>query len=362
MAFSGEAGMKILDRYIAKTVLSAIGLVTLMLVGLQIFILFVNQIDDLGKVDFGMAQATIFVLLQMPYQVYLFFPMASLLGCLIGLGVMANHSELVVMRAAGMSIGQITGAVLKASLVVIILVTTMGETLVPALSHYANDYKTAALSGGQTLRTSEGVWLRYGNDFISIGLVLPGNLLRNINQFRFDSDHNLVLAREIREAKYVDNAWMAYDVQETEFTLDHTKARTILAMPWDAPVKPYILQISSVNPDEMTLHELNRYLREQKRSDQNAHNYTLAFYQRIIQPFTTMVMMVLAIPFIFGPLRSSTMGSKLLVGATVGFGFHIINRFFGPVSTVFQWPPELAALGPTFIFALLGLYLMRRVR
>ncbi|MCK1890503.1 LptF/LptG family permease, partial [Legionella pneumophila] len=50
----------------------------------------------------------------MPYQVYLFFPIASLLGCLVGLGVLANHSELVVMRAAGISIGQITGAVLKA--------------------------------------------------------------------------------------------------------------------------------------------------------------------------------------------------------------------------------------------------------
>jgi lipopolysaccharide export system permease protein len=112
----------------------------------------------------------------------------------------------------------------------------------------------------------------------------------------------------------------------------------------------------------MTLHELNRYLREQSRNQQNASNYKFSFYQRIMQPLTTLVMMILAIPFIFGPLRSSTMGSKLLVGATVGFGFHIMNQFFGPVSTVFQWPPELAAIGPTLIFALIGVYLMRRVR
>jgi lipopolysaccharide export system permease protein len=133
-------------------------------------------------------------------------------------------------------------------------------------------------------------------------------------------------------------------------------------MLWDVPVKPKILTISSIDPDEMTLHELNRYIREQKRSHQNVHTYQFAFLQRIVQPFTTMVMMVLAIPFIFGPLRSSTMGSKLLVGAAVGFGFHILSRFFGPVSTVFQLPPALAALGPTVIFAVLGVYLMRRVR
>ena len=61
-------------------------------------------------------------------------------------------------------------------------------------------------------------------------------------------------------------------------------------------------------------------------------------------------------------LRSSTMGSKLLAGATVGFGFHIINRFLGSVSQVYQFPPVIAAIGPTCLFALLGLYLMRRVK
>lgn len=244
--------MKILDKYIAKTVLMAIGLVTLMLAGLQVFILFVSQLDDVGKVDFGILQTTYFVLLQLPYQVYLFFPMASLLGCLVGLGVMANNSELIIMRAAGMSIGQITGAVLKASLVVIVLVTAMGETVVPVMSHYANDYKTAALSSGQTLRTAQGVWLRYGNDFITIGSILPDNVIQDVYQFRFDDTHNLKIAREIREAKYINNAWIAYDVKQTEFGTDHTRALTFKSFPWDIAIKPHILSISSTNPDEMT--------------------------------------------------------------------------------------------------------------
>jgi lipopolysaccharide export system permease protein len=73
-------------------------------------------------------------------------------------------------------------------------------------------------------------------------------------------------------------------------------------------------------------------------------------------------MMVLAIPFVFGPLRSSTMGAKLLLGASVGFGFHLANRFFGPLADVLHWPPELAAILPTSVFALIGLYWMGRVR
>lgn len=354
--------MKLLDRYIAKTILSSIGLVTLMLIGLQIFILFVDQINDLGRVDYGIVEAIFFVFLQMPYLVYLFFPMASLLGSLIGLGIMANHSELVIMRASGMSIGQITGAVLKASIILILCVTVLGETLVPYLSHFANDYKTAALSGGQTLRTEKGFWLRYANDFIFVGSVPQDNSLNNVYQFRFDEHHNLKMARFIPEAKYTPQGWTIYEVQQTEFLNDQTKAQTLASLAWDVPIKPQILRISSIDPDEMTLVQLNRYIREQRANHQNLHKYQFAFLQRLVQPFTTMVMMILAIPFIFGPLRSSTMGSKLLVGAAVGFGFHILNRFFGPLSTVFQLPAELAALGPTLIFALLGVYLMRRVR
>lgn len=354
--------MKLLDRYIAKTVLAAIGLVALMLAGLQVFILFVNQLGDIGIADYGILQAGLFVLLQMPYQVYVFFPMASLLGCLIGLGIMANNHELVVMRAAGMSIGQVTGAVLKAALILIVVVTVMGETVVPRLAHFANDQKMQAISAGQTLRTARGVWLRYHNDFITIGDILPNNILIGVHQFRFDKSHHLRLARRIERIEYINGVWQAHEIHETIINNDSTQVQHTGEMVWDVSLKPKILSVSSSEPDEMTLHELRQYLRTQGVSQQIARTYRLAYLQRLIQPLTTVVMMVLAIPFIFGPLRSSTMGSKLLAGATVGFGFHIINRFFGPVSQVFQWPPEVAALGPTFVFALLGLYLMSKVR
>lgn len=354
--------MKLLDRYIAKTVLAAIALVTLMLAGLQIFILFVNQFDDLGKADFTIIKAAVFVFLQVPYQVYLFFPMASLLGCLIGLGILANHSELVVMRAAGMSMAQITKAVLKAALVLIFLVTFLGETLVPRMSYFANDYKMAALTSGQALRTASGVWLRYQDNFISIGSILPDKTLKDVYQFKFDPSGVMQSARLIDRIEYQDHHWQAYQVAETIFHDDRTRSSHIDSIPWDVNLKPAVLSYSGNEPDEMTLKELHRFIHDQKHNKQNVVDYRLAFWQRLIQPLTTMVMMILAIPFIFGPLRSSTMGSKLLAGATVGFGFYIVNRFFGPVSMVYQLPPELAAIGPTVLFTLLGIYLMLKVK
>lgn len=354
--------MKLIDRYIVKTVLASIILVVFMLTGLQMFILFVNQLGDLGKADYGITQAVLFIVLGMPYQVYLFFPMASLLGCLIGLGIMANHHELVVMRAAGMSIGQVTLVVLKLAVIMIVIVTFLGEMLLPKLVLLANDRKMQALSAGQSLRTAKGVWLRHHNDFIAIATVLPGNNIEDVHQFHFDDMHRLQYIRHIDHVNYINGLWQAHGVEETQITANGTRVRHQDVMNWDVSIKPRILSVSTSEPDEMTFYELHQFLRAQKMSHQTAQNYQLMYWQRLVQPFTTMVMMMLAIPFIFGPLRSSTMGSKLLIGATVGFGFYIMNRFFGSLSQIYQFSAIAAAVGPTILCALLGLYLMRRVR
>ena len=352
--------MKLLQRYIAKNILASIALITLMLIGLQVFILFVKEIGDLGNGSYEIVQATWFVVCQLPYQIYLFMPMASMLGCLIGLGLMANHRELVVMRAAGMSIWQVTLTVFKAALIVIVIVAVVGEALVPQLTRFSNDKKMMAINNGQTLRTSKGMWLRVQNDFITVGAVLSNIELQNVVQFHFDESHHLRLARRADKIEFKDGVWRAIRVHETIISDTHTEARDISVMDWDVIVKPAVFGMGRSEPDEMTLHELRQYIRAQKATNQQALSYQLDYWQRIFQPLTTMVMMMIAIPFIFGPLRSSTMGSKLLVGAAVGFGFNILNRFFGPLSQVYQWPPIVAAIVPTCIFALLGIYLMRR--
>jgi lipopolysaccharide export system permease protein len=333
----------------------------LILVGVQTFILFVNQLSDLGKADYDLMQAAIFVLLQLPYQVYILFPMASLMGALIGLGVLASHNELVVMRAAGVSIGQISIAVLKIAMFLILVVTLLGESFIPRLMQWSVDQKMQAINGGQSLRTAKGLWLRYHRDYIFIGSILQNDVLENVQQFHFDEQHHLQVARTINRIEFNQGLWQAHGVDETRFSSDHIHAQHVDQMDWDVKLKPRSLHVSSRRPDEMTLLELHHYLHDQKMSRQAAYNYQLLYLQRLIQPFTTMVMMILAIPFIFGPLRSSTMGLKLLAGSTVGFSFYLIAHFFGPLCMLIQWPVEIAAFAPTVVFAGFSLYLMSRL-
>ena len=354
--------MKLLDKYVAKAVVASIVLVTLTLTILYGFILFVDQLNDIGKGDYTSIIAACVVLLSLPNQVYLFFPVASLLGCLVGLGVLAQHRELIIMRSAGLSIIQITYFVFRAALILILLVTFIGETWVPHLSMRARDVKMQAISGGQTLRTSSGVWLRTQHDFLMLGHVVSNEMLDDVLQFHFNKMHQLTLVRKIKTIEWLGGQWIAHSVSETHIYQSQTRAANFDKMIWDVALNPQLFKVSQSEPDEMSLLELRRYLKANRDQKQSIAQYQLAYWQRLIQPLTTLVMMLLAIPFIFGPLRSSTMGSKLLAGASVGFGFHLVNRFFGPVSQVYQWPVEIAAIAPTCVFALIGVYLMRKIK
>ena len=194
--------MQLIDRYIAKTVVLAVGLVSLLLSALQCFILFVNQLENLGHGDFTLKSAIVFVCLQVPYHVYLFFPVASLLGVLLGLGILANNNELIVLRVSGMSVGNIAYSIFKIAFIILSLVTLIGETVMPNLLQYSDTQKKQALSGGKTLHTENGIWLRYKNNLITIGDAMPDNVLKNVIQYQFDTQHNLIFTRGIKKIVY----------------------------------------------------------------------------------------------------------------------------------------------------------------
>jgi lipopolysaccharide export system permease protein len=353
--------MRILDKYIAKTVLGGIALVTLMLTGLQLFILFVNELDDLGRGQYHIKEVLSVMLLQVPGEVYLFFPVACLLGALMGLGNLASHRELIVMQAAGVSIKRITWAVLKASVLVVIFVALLGEVFAPRFLALATEKRWEAMNNGQAMKTLHGVWFKHDHDFIVIGEAVSNKTLHHIEQFSFNQQHQLQFTRSIERLTQRQGIWRAYGIEETRFQKNKTETRTMDSMPWDIPLDMVTLRVGGKQPDELDFLALRNYVKSKNGHGLFFH-YKLAYWQRLVQPFTTTVMMVLAIPFVFGPLRSSTMGAKLLLGASVGFGFHLANRFFGPLADVLHWPPELAAILPTSVFALIGLYWMGRVR
>lgn len=354
--------MKIMSRYIAKTVLSAIGLVTLVLVGLEAFILFVAELDNLGQGNYTLSSAFFFVFLQMPYQVYLFFPVATLLGSLIGLGTLASSSELIAIRTAGATVFQIVMAVLRAAIIVIAIVSIFGETLMPQWVHMSLNRKAIQTSGNQAVQTPYGIWLRNGDNFIHINKILPGYRLEHVEQYQLNKTHQLILSRVIDMLEYEKGHWLMTGAKESQFSSKQVKTRELAQGVWDVALSPGLLALTNVEPYEMNLRELSRYIEIEKKEHQSIQRYELAYWQRWFQPIVSCVMVFLAIPFIFGPLRESSMGSRIVIGTLFGFGFHMLNKFFGSASLVYQFSPIIGAAGPAIVFSALAFFMMRRVK
>src|SRR5690606_40562962 len=95
-----------------------------------------------------------------PRRIYDYLPLAAFMGSLVGLGALANNSELVVMRAAGISTGRIVWAAMKPALVVVVIGLALGEYVVPHTERIAQTEKSLAKGTGEALSSREGFWHR----------------------------------------------------------------------------------------------------------------------------------------------------------------------------------------------------------
>jgi len=352
---------KILDWYIGRTIIATSTLVLITFVGLSGIIKYVEQLRKVGEGTYDLLQALIFVVLSVPRDIEMFFPMAALLGALIGLGALAASSELVVMQAAGFSKLDIGLSVLKTAVPLMIIITLLGEWGAPQAQKMARDLRSFATSGGQILSVRTGVWARDANDFIFIGKI-NDNRLYAMNIWRFDENKQL---RQVYNAKQVDyigeNNWLMKDVVVTDMNDDIVISKHSLPeYRWKTALAPDKLAVVTVKPEELALSGLYDYVHYLKASEQDSSRYELAFWRKISQPFSIAVMMLMALSFIFGPLRSVTMGARILSGVIAGFTFYISSEFFGPLSLVYHIPPVFGAIAPSLVFLTIALLLLRR--
>ncbi|MGB5122220.1 MAG: LPS export ABC transporter permease LptG, partial [Vibrio fluvialis] len=304
---------KILDWYIGRTIIATTILVLTTFIGLSGIIKYVEQLRKVGNGTYDLMQALLFVVLSIPRDIEMFFPMAALLGALIGLGALAASSELVVMQAAGFSKLDIGLSVLKTAVPLMIIITLLGEWGAPQAQKAARDLRAFATSGGQILSVRTGVWARDANDFIFIGKI-DDNHLYGLNMWRFDEQKQL---RTVIFAKQVDylgeNEWMMKNVEVTDMNNDVVITKQSLPQySWETSLAPDKLAVVTVKPEELALSGLYDYVHYLKASEQDASRYELAFWRKITQPFSIAVMMLMALSFIFGPLRSVTMGARIL--------------------------------------------------
>lgn len=351
----------ILDAYLRRAVILGTLMAMLVLMSVEVLFEFVNEAKAMSG-DYQLAQVSLYLFLTMPSRVYQMFPLSALIGTLMSLGAMATRSELIAMRSSGISVVQITRSVLKTSLILIVLTTILGEVIAPMADDKARRNRAFAISGGQAVQTEHGTWLRDGPNYVHIRVIEPGGHLEGITRYMFDDDLHMVQSSYAREANYVNNEWILLDIKSTTFMLNKLKTEALDSLVWATTIQPDMLQImQTTSLDELSFVGLWKTIKFRRLNNLDTAKYEIVCWQKIMRPMATLVMMFLSVPFIFGPLRSSTMGVKLLIGILLGFSFRTVNEVFNQLSMVSHWPLFIGAIIPSIAFGLLGWLLMRRV-
>ncbi|MEH6583542.1 MAG: LPS export ABC transporter permease LptG [Halioglobus sp.] len=351
--------MRRLDRYVGKTVLVAICLVLAIIVGLDAVTAFIDEADDISE-TYTFTQAALYVLLTLPGRCYEFIPFAALIGCLIGLGQLASSSELVVMRSAGVSTARLVWVVMKPALLVAIVGFLVGEYVAPKSEQFAESQRAIAQSKREGFVGRHGLWNREGNTFLHFNAVESSGIAHGVTLLQFDDQRRLQSALRAISATHQGDFWMMDKVVKTNFTSWEITRTEYETLRWDTRISPELLTMVVVAPEFLQVDDLYRYSNYLFQQGLDSDDYQLALWKKLLQPVAIAGLVLVAISFIFGPLRDGTMGFRIFAGVIVGIIFRTSQDLLGPASLVFGFSPLYAAAIPIVFCLLAGALMLRR--
>lgn len=351
--------MSALSRYVGRIVLGSIAAVLFVILALDFIADLIEQMGNL-KGEYDLLEAMIYALLYMPSSMVDFIPLSALVGCLIGLGMLASSSELTVMRAAGISVVQIVVTVFKPVLLVVVTGALVAEFVAPYLDQYADSRRALAQGHTRALEQTKGLWNREGNEYMHFNAVLPNGKLFGITRYLFSDDGRLESATFVDSAIYQGDYWFEQDGRISYFDDRRIMTQAYESGRWETELSPELLNVLVLKPDELPMKRLYDYSLYLDKQNQDASDYWLAFWQKALQPLATLSLVIIAISFILGPLRQTTMGFRVFIGVLVGMVFQTSQKLLGPTSIIMGFSPGYAVLVPISVCFLIGWILLKR--
>lgn len=354
--------MNKLSHYIGRAVSAAIFLVLLVVVGIDVTAALIDQLPDLHG-DYTFFQALFYVLLTVPGRVYEYIPLSALVGCMLAMGAFSSSSELTVLRSSGVSTARLSWLACKPVLWLIVIAVAISEYISPYTDQWAQSHRDFLIWGDdRSLASGAGLWHRQGDTFMHFNVVQPGGVLYGVTTFEFDRQSHLTQATYARRASYQSNEWIMEGVKSTEFHGDHISSKTYNSVKWESDLSPQLLAYLSLSTEEMSPSGLYYYAAYLDQQELDSSAYRLAFWQKIFHPVATLSLVLVALSFVFGPLRSSTMGYRVFIGVIVGIAFQFSQGLLGPSSLIYNFPPLYGVLAPIVLCLFVAGVLLYRAR
>ena len=409
--------MKRLDRYIEGATLRSLVLVASGLTGLFSLLEFVDQLHDVGKGHYRLIDALVYVLLTAPARLLQLMPAAMLFACLFALGSLATRGELTAMRAGGLSPRRIVGSVLRLAGYTVLALFLLAQFVIPPAQQLAQSQRASRLSSSEAVRSGDSFWAAGDHQFLNVRRFNNGNIPSDIFLYEFAANGELLRFIQADHAEIrPDGNWLLVDVSRKRFSADRSAAegiprsasgnrsaaqgipRSASGATWDATwgdrsaaegiprsaggagatrgdqietdrlaslvwhpfLRPRQAAVLILPAESMQPIELYQYVRDLERRHQPAARYAQELWAKIDIPLAMAAMILIAAPFVFGPLRSQGTGQRMVIGTIIGIVFSLLQQITIYLGLLLNLNPALTATVPSVALMALALYLFRR--
>jgi len=329
------------------------------LIALVLILMTLDLLGESGKIlavpGNGDADLWRYVALRIPMLVSRFLPFSVLLGTLIAFVGLNQNSEVVAMKAAGLSAHQILAPLVVASIGIAALLFAFNEGVVVnstrAVTAWSdNDYKPVPRASGIV----SNVWVLNGDDFIRV---------RNAGGHPFIAHGVTIydrtgsaLQRRIDAAKAIprpaSNDWVLQDVSIYDANMN--VERHVPAMAAMQGVRPIQLTLAKVDATELPYWTLKQRIAELEAAGRPVDEQKAGLAHKIAGPLSTLLMPLLAAVAAFGLARSGQVLLRAVIGMALGFAYFVVDNFSLAMGNAGTYPPLVAAWAPFLLFLLIG--------
>ncbi len=346
-----------LDKHIITAIVSSAIVALFALLSIDILSKLIYELGSVGRKDYTLITAIKYVFGWMPMQLSLFFPMALLIGALMGLGNLAASNELTIILVSGISrlriaiVGFLTAATMGAIILLINEFVGIGM-------HQSVEEMRADALGYNYNYVRNGIWAQDNNRFINIKGINSDGQLADITIYELDKKSQFKKIITAKTATILVNKWQLNDVTIKKINTNNIKLENHSEAIWENQLNNDIINLLLVDPEFLSLRDLHKYNKYQLANGVKSTNYATTFWQRIFLPLSSGVMFLLALPFVFGSQRNNSQGRKLFIGIMLGIAYYVSYQSIANLVLLTGAPVVLGAIIPILLFCLMSFILM----
>ena len=358
--------MTILDRYITREFARLFFLVLALFTSLFMIVEFFERIRMFLSNNASLTQMLSYFFFMIPVMVSQTLPATALLAALLTFSTLARNSEVLAMKANGISLYRTSLPVFIASLLICIVAFLNNELVTPYSNQKADNIVYVEVQKREALGTfkQNQLWYRGQNGIYNFRLFDPkSNIIQGITINYLDNNFTLTGRIDAEKAEWKDNKWVFYNLMITRFggefpSLEWASSRVI-----DLPETPVDFNLVQKEAEKMGFLELRNYIAKLQAEGYDATRYLVDMHGKIA--FTLVIIILITIGISFSLIRTERSGGVMQsigVGIIIGFSYWIVHAFSMSLGRSGSIPPVLSAWFANMLFGVASVIMFLRVK